>query len=290
MDTKLSTMFDKFQRFEIRGANKSTNTDESYANAKKLCIRFFGDISISNLNEINTREFYEHLTTWQKPNTVRLNIVCLRCVIKYASRKGIQVMDVEDLRVPQRQKTQIVYLDDQEMAAFIAAAGQKRPGYRQENRLRNVAMIKLLFATGIRPGELCRLNRNSIRNRQFSVIGKSKDPRPAYITKDVEDAIREYLSVRTDRDLALFTSPSTGRRISVGTIQEVYRRVRARSGLYGTTARVSRHSFATKLLRGEVDIFYISDFLGHQSLDTTKLYLHYENPKLRHVYEVAMGS
>lgn len=66
-------------------------------------------------------------------------------------------------------------------AEFIAEIGRRKRGYSETNRLRNIAMAELLFSSGIRVGELCRLNRNSIRNRQFVVVGKSKTPRPCFI-------------------------------------------------------------------------------------------------------------
>lgn len=79
----------------------------------------------------------------------------------------------EDIKIPKREKRTIVYLTPTEVEEFFDVAGMKRRGYAEINRLRNIAIVKLLYCSGLRVGELCCLNRNPIRNRQFSVVGNA---------------------------------------------------------------------------------------------------------------------
>lgn len=196
---------------------------------------------------------------------------------------------IENIKIPRREKRRIEILTSAEVEDFIAEISKRKRGYSEQNRLRNIAIAKLIYCSGLRVSEVCRLNKNSIKNRQMTIIGKSLEPRLCFINKDTEDAIRDYLELRYDNEQALFISNQNGRRITESNIQRVFQRVCENSN--GRFERVHphtlRHCFATRLLDRGVDIVYIQDFMGHQSLDTTKVYMHYSNNRLREVYESA---
>lgn len=285
----VSEAFNLYRRAEVLAGGLSCKTDESYLYSSKLAVAFFGDIDVATITAEDIRSYYEHLLGWQKPDTARGNIVCLRAVFKMLKRQKLDVVDPEEIKVPKREKRQISYLTEAEIEEFIEVVGEKRRGYSELNRLRNIAIVEVLFASGIRVSELCRLNRNSIKNRQFVVIGKSKDPRPCYISERAEKAIAEYMQMRTDNCPALFISNQNEKRITAGNVRRVFQNACNRSDFVDVHPHTIRHSFATYMLEKGVDLRYISDFMGHQSLDTTKIYTHYTNPKLRAVYESAMN-
>jgi len=282
---KIKEIFAEYRRAEVVAANLSNKTFESYFYAEKLVVNFFGNVDIEHLRPEDIRSFYEHLLGWQKPDTARGNIICLRSVVKYAKRKGLKVLDPEDIKVPKREKRTIEYLTQSEVEKFIEVVGQPIRGYSRANRLRNVLIVEILYSTGLRVSELCRLNRNSFRDRQTTVVGKSKTPRPVYITRNVEDLIREYLKIRTDSSPALLVSEQTGERIRPGTVRRVFKNACDRSEFSGVHPHTLRHSFATKMLAEGVDLRYIADLMGHESLDTTRIYTHYTNPQLRSIYD-----
>lgn len=286
----ISEAFDLYRADEIRAAHLSLKTDESYIYAKKLAIDYYGDIDVIHIDYKTVQKYYEHLLTWQKPDTARGNIICLRAVFKMLKRRKYAVLDPEDIKVPRREKREIYYLHKDEVEEFIDIVGRPARGYPEANRLRNIAIIRLLFCTGIRVSELCRLNRNTIRQRQFVVVGKSKDPRPCFITAEVEEAIKNYLKVRTDKNPALFISNQNEKRITPGNVRRVFQRACAQSDFDEVHPHTLRHSFATYLLDQGVDLLYIGELMGHQSLETTKMYTHYNNPKLRQIYHAAMGQ
>lgn len=286
----ISEAFFEYEQSEIIAGGLSKKTLESYVYAEKLAEKYFNNVDITTINAQDVREFYAHLLTWQKPDTARGNILCFRAVIGYLNKSGVKTsVDQEHIKVPKREKREIQYLTEPEVEEFINVVGQKVRGYSEANRLRNIAICKLLYTTGIRVGELCALNRNSIRDRQFTVIGKSKSPRVCFITSDTEKAIGEYLEIREDNNSALFVASQTGRRITPGGVRIVFKNACDRSDFSGIHPHTLRHSFATKLLDKEVDLRYIADLMGHESLDTTRLYTHFTNPKLRRIYEQAMA-
>lgn len=286
----ISEAFDLYRKAEVIAGGLSRKTDESYLYASKLATKFFSDVEIEKIMAEDVRDFYEHLLGWQKPDTARGNIVCLRSVIGYLDRKGYQVLNPQDIKIPKREKREITFLTEPEFEQFLEVVGEKRRGYAEINRLRNIAIVELLFVTGIRVSELCRLNRNSIRNRQFVTVGKSRDPRPCYITERVEKHIKEYLRLRTDSNPALFIANQTERRITAGNVRRIFQNVCARSDFEGVHPHTLRHSFATYLIEHGVDILYVSEMMGHTSLETTKIYTHYSNPKLKKIHETAFAD
>ena len=284
----ISEAFAYYRKAEIMARGLSRKTDESYVYSCKLAVDFFGDMPITNIRPEDTRDYYEHLLGWQRPDTARGHMVCLRSVIKCLRRRDPNIMDPEEIRLPKREKREVVYLTKAEVEEFINVVARKRRGYPEVNRLRNVAIMELLYATGLRVGELCRLNKNSIKNHQFTVIGKSKEPRICFINSRAEEAINKYLNKRTDSSMAMFISNQTERRITPGTVRRIFQRACDMSDFEGVHPHTLRHSFATYMLERKVDLIYISQMMGHQSLDTTRMYTHYSNPKLKRIYDCAM--
>ena len=283
----ISQAFDRYCRLELLASGKSAKTVESYQNAKKLLINFFGDLDVKNIKEEECLLFFEHLSGWQKLDTVRGNMICLRQVLRSLSHLELELINTDSIKIPKRQKRSIKFLTKPDVEDFAKKVLLKSKGYSDIARKRNYAIVMLLFSSGIRVSELCGLNRDSIQNRVFTVIGKSKDPRICFINKKTEIAIMDYLNCRDDNHNALFLS-LYGNRISPNNVRSIFFRICSQTNYSKVTPHTLRHSFATYLLDQNVHISYISDFLGHQSLDTTKMYTHVNLQKLQHVYDKSM--
>ena len=184
-------------------------------------------------------------------------------------------------------KRVIKYLNEDEFWQFVAVLNAPRRGYKNESKLRNIAIAHLIFFTGLRNGEVCALNRNSFKKGKATIIGKSRDPRLVFINQSTQAAVDAYLNARKDNDKALFTSPQTGERVTEGTLQRVFMAACNRSAFEGIHPHTLRHSHATYMLEKQVDIRYIGDLMGHVDLNTTRLYTHYTNPKLENIYREA---
>ena len=241
----------------------------------------------------NYREI-EVISRGLSPKTLESNIYAEKLVTEDFSdtevRKGWSNIDVDDIKIPKREKRVVNYLTESEIERFIEVVSAKYRGYSKINRLRNTAIVNLFYDSGIRVSELCLLNRNSIRERQFTVIGKSKNPRICFITRKTEEAIAEYLAERDDNKKALFIATQNEKRITPDTIRKIFQNACKRSDFVNVHPHTIRHSFATRLLDKEVDIRYIAELMGHESLDTTKMYTHFSNPKLKKIYEKALAN
>lgn len=268
--------------------NQSPKTVESYDNCCKLLVRKFGDIPISSIKFEDVRMWHEWLSGWQSKDTIRNNIINLRMVLKFMAYKGYDVLNYQEIPVQKREKRKIKYLTQEEMNEFLSEVGKKHRGYAAINRTRNHAIVTLLYATGIRNSELCALNRDDIKNRSFTVVGKSREERICFIDTRTEQALKEYLALRKDKNPAMFVSPRTGTRIKSSQLRDMFQVICERSEKFKKIhPHTLRHSFATKMLSHEVDLRYIGDLMGHVDLNTTKMYTHYENPKLKEIYDKA---
>lgn len=286
----ISEAFENYREVEIIARGLSPKTLESYIYAEKLVIEYFADTEVKNITPLDVSRFYQYLCSFQRPDTARGNIICFRSVLRRCVRKDWADIDIEDIKIPKREKRIVNYLTESEIERLIEVVSAKYRGYSRINRLRNTAIVNLFYDSGIRVSELCLLNRNSIRERQFTVVGKSKNPRICFITKRTEEAIAEYLAERSDNEKALFIATQNGKRITSDTIRKIFQNACKRSDFTNVHPHTIRHSFATRLLEKEVDIRYIAELMGHESLDTTKMYTHFSNPKLKKIYENALAN
>ena len=151
------------------------------------------------------------------------------------------------------------------------------PEYRS---LRNLALVDLLFATGLRVGEVSSLNIQDffMRESVYRVKGKGGRDRLAVVVDEETVRVqRKYLEARAQietRSPALFLN-SSGMRLTTQGIANVIARLREAAGIKRhVTPHMLRHTVATLLLRNGVDIRIVQEFLGHASIATTQQYTH----------------
>ena len=285
----ISESFDTYISDHIAFIGQSGKTEESYIATKKMMIARFGDIPITALGFRDIRDWKLFLDKGRSPNTVRNYIVCLRVVLRFLSLRGVQVINPDTVPVPKRKHTETDYLTEDEFGSLLAAVSRTTRGYCVGNRLRNIAILKTLYATGLRNAELCSLNRSTIKDNTFTVVGKGNKPRICFISKDAVEAIDDYLKCRKDNNEALFVS-KTGQRITPDGVRRIFSFIRkSYSEFKGVHPHTIRHSYATKLLKRRVDIRYVKEFMGHESLDTTAHYTHIVNEDLKNIYLDAIG-
>lgn len=155
--------------------------------------------------------------------------------------------------------------------------------------LRNLALVDLLFATGLRVGEVSALDVQDffVRESVFRVKGKGgRDRLAVVVDEETVRVLRQYLEARArigTRSPALFLNPS-GYRLTTQGIANVIARLREEAGIKRqVTPHMLRHTVATLLLRNGVDIRVVQEFLGHASIATTQRYTHVTKEHLRGV-------
>ncbi len=159
--------------------------------------------------------------------------------------------------------------------------------------LRDLAIMELLYATGIRVGELCSLDLDEVdrSRRVVRVFGKGRKERSVPYGVPAGEALESWLAVRGQltRDgsgAALFLG-ARGGRIDQRTVRRV---VHARIGAVDApdlSPHGLRHTAATHLLEGGADLRSVQELLGHASLATTQVYTHVSSERLRSAYQQA---
>ena len=286
---KISKAFAEYRKYEVVAMGYSSRTYQTYINAEKAVIGQLGNIEIEDITVDMVHEFYLGSLVLRSKNTTRSYISKLRCVIRFCSIRGVKTINPEEIKMPRCEKKIARFITVEEFNSFISEIARPRHGYKRIDLVRNVLITEMLFSTGLRIGELCALDRDSIKDRQFEIVGKSKEPRPGYITEEMEKMIEEYLSMRDDNNRALFINDVDKTRLSPSSVQRIFRRASKNSGIYSVTPHTLRHSYATILVEDGVDIRHVAELLGHQNLATTQKYTHIRNHKLRCIYEQTMG-
>lgn len=260
---------------EIKGADFNQITH--YKAAARLWCEIVGDIELSELTLEDVREFSIGLKTYGRhrgTNTVAYYIKELRVVLRYWRLRGEKVIDSEIIPIPKREPNTPNFLSKDEVNRMIKCS----------HLVRTKLVISLLYSSGLRVSELKSLDRNSIVDRQFTVVGKGKKERIGFIDARTERYMIKYLSMRKDASEALIAT-AEGHRASVSTIQLIVKNAAKNAGI---TKKVSphtlRHSFATNFISNDGNIRHLAILMGHNSIETTAQYTHLVNNDLRRVY------
>lgn len=277
----LSEAFEQYARDVILFSNQSRKTEENHRIAQRALIKFTGDIDLLQLDFQMVRNWKEHLEKGRSAETVRCYIIKLRVVLGYHRKLGTPCLDPDAIPVPKRTDKVPSFISESQVAKLINSFDIPRSS--RVNRLRNQAIVATLYASGIRVSELCSLNRDSLHDGSFTIVGKGGKARLCFLDERSQTLIKKYLTVRKDSLPALFISAQTMLRISPATVQIVFRLARNRTGVEAHP-HTMRHSFSTNFLRNNGNMRYLQVMLGHSSLETTQMYSHVVDEDLRKIY------
>lgn len=155
--------------------------------------------------------------------------------------------------------------------------------------LRDIAVLELLFATGVRVSELCSLQYNDMRldEGEIKIYGKGAKERFVQIANtDVLEALYSHQEVYKDiiAQAGTFFVNRLGKPLSDQSARDIVDKYSKLAGVQThVTPHMFRHSFATLLLEEGVDIRYIQRLLGHSSIVTTQIYTHVAGRKQRDI-------
>ena len=143
------------------------------------------------------------------------------------------------------------------------------------NNLRDLAIIDILASTGMRVGELVKLNINDIdfENRECVVFGKGNKERPVYFDARTKIHLKNYLNSRTDDNSALFVSlDAPYDRLKISGVEIRLRKLGRRLGIQKVHPPKFRRTVATKAIDKGMPIEQVQSLLGHSQIDTTMHY------------------
>ncbi len=254
----------------LRGYSK--HTLKAYRITVERALTFSG----KNFKKVTTQDLKEFLLFLQREKecslrTIHRHINALRTFFRLFE------MDVADkIQLPKVEKALPTFLNFGEIETLLNSIFNTR----------DLAIIRLLYASGLRVSELVNLNRESIEEKRIHVeSGKGKKDRVVYIDGGTLELVKGYLSERKDQNPALFVN-RRGKRLSDRYIEILVKRHAKRAGITKkVTPHTLRHTFATHLLQNKANIMVIKDLLGHASLSTTQIYTHVTDEYKKEMYE-----
>jgi len=193
--------------------------------------------------------------------------------------KQLQENPVADLEYPKLRKSLPKYLTMEQCSRLLSSVSGT-------NEKRDYAILMLFLNCGIRRSELVGLNITDVYEDRIRVVGKGNKERFVYFGTPCRKAIDSYMAERNKIILtdnrALFGSRN-GNRISVTAVHRLVEKALKQAGLDSTqfSAHKLRHTAATMMLSGGVDVKTVQEVLGHENLNTTQIYTHIENTELK---------
>lgn len=255
------------------------------------------DIDISFIRDIDTPDIFDFLSYLANDRAVNPEAAAPDYGISAAARarklssiksfykyltvrtKQLEENPVAELEYPKLRKSLPKYLTlDQSAALLQAVSGQ--------NEKRDYAILMLFLNCGIRRSELVGLNLTDVYEDRIRVVGKGNKERFVYFGSACRKAIDAYLEERKQIELsdnrALFGSRDKNR-ISVTAVHRLVKKALLQAGLDSTqfSAHKLRHTAATMMLSGGVDVKTVQEVLGHENLNTTQIYTHIESTELK---------
>lgn len=273
--------------------------DDKSLKAYRIDLRqFLQQGTIINISDITTDMLEKYIATLNKeykPRTVKRKIASIKAFYSYLEYKDyieknpfnkVKVKIREPVKLP---KTIPLYIVENFLTTIYEQQRNAKTNYAKRNALRDVAVIELLFATGLRISELCSLRKNDINLVEQTVLvyGKgSKERRIQIGNNDVIKVLEEYKKeyVIQIEKCEYFFANQSGQKLSDQVVRRMINKYSSIAAIdLHITPHMFRHTFATSLLEADVDIRYIQEMLGHSSINITQIYTHVAMSKQRDI-------
>jgi integrase/recombinase XerC len=221
-----------------------------------------------------------------KPRSVQRRLSALRTFFAFLLREGVlRHNPALDIRAPKAGRRLPHALDVDQMGRLLAMPATDALGQR------DLALMELLYSSGLRLAELVGLNLADLDlvDRTVRVLGKGSKTRIMPVGRQAVSALQGWLRQRAALaavgETAVFIT-QRGRRLGARAVQLVVaRRARAQGLPMGVHPHLFRHSFATHLLESSRDLRAVQEMLGHASISTTQVYTHLDFQHLARIYE-----
>lgn len=246
------------------------------------------------------RKYRVYLAHYNSPNgglplkkvTQNYYVIALRSFLRYLARKDLDVVAPDKIELPKTESRSLKFLDRDQLERLLAQPNLSKPA-----GLRDKALMEMLFSTGLRVSELCKLDRDQVNleRKEFGVIGKGGRARVVFLSDRAVLWLERYLAKRTDSFKPLFIryagnidEETNGEkmRLTARSVQRaIDKYVRMAKLPVKATPHVLRHSFATDLLMNGADLRSVQELLGHKNVSTTQIYTHVTNSQLKNVHK-----
>ncbi|MCL0104366.1 tyrosine recombinase XerC [Dehalococcoidia bacterium] len=283
---------DKYIRYLQVERNLSSFTVRNYTTDILSFLDFLKGEGVRSLADVDHSLVRRYLSRLLDNGIVRASISrkmsALHSLFHYLNREGlIETEPLSKISRPKRERRLPTFLTPEEMRTLLSS-----PNISTPQGLRDLAILELLYATGLRVSEIALLDTGSVdlESRQIRVWGKGSKERMVLIGKPAARALAQYMSYGRTKMLgrrktnALFIN-RYGERIAERRIQYLIKKYAEQAGISGRVfPHILRHTFATHMLDGGADLRVVQELLGHANLASTQIYTHVTHSQMRTRY------
>jgi len=272
-------LVDRFLDMMAAEAGASKHTLAAYRNDLDRAAETLGSIGAASAAELSRLG-----SGWADlaPSTVARRSAALRRFFGFLVDEGLRRDDPSSaLPRPRLERPLPRILDEDEVRRMFEAA-EDRAASGEAGAVRNLALLELLYGSGLRASELVSLPRGAVRPGQpFLVVrGKGSKERLVPISTRAEAAVGKWVEHVPSNALWLFTGGKS--HLSRVRLFQIVRAMAADAGIAPerVSPHVLRHAFATHLLSGGADLRVLQSLLGHADIATTQIYTHVDSSRL----------
>jgi integrase/recombinase XerD len=275
----------KFLQYMEFDSNASRNTIKAY---KSDLDKFLTYVLDSGSADVTSAQILGYVSLLRNDkcsdNTVKRRLASIRRFLRFLEEYGFSDGAVFP-KIGLNFKTQarlprVMPLNDVRRLFTILTCSDQPSGFRRFKRIRDGVMIRILFYTGMRVGEMVGLDRDDIETSTGTVLvhGKGGKDRVLYLRNNrLTSALDEYVELRDKsqpRCVALFTN-RFGDRLTSRSVEATFQDCIRRAAIRGRyTPHSLRHTMATALLEGGTNLRALQEILGHSSVLSTQIYTH----------------
>ena len=271
----------------------SDNTLQSY---KRDIIQYQNYLEENGINyaEVSKEDIKAYLNylkqIGKKPSTISRNLASIRSFYQFSIRnKKIKNDPTEDVQSPKIEKRVPSVLTAQEVELLL-----EQPKDVDLKGTRDKAMLEFAYATGMRVTEIINLNIEDVNlEGEYVICRVGSKQRNIPLGSLSLKALKEYIDearpilIRNEKEKALFVNVN-GQRLTRQGFWKIVKYYKEQAHITkDITPHVLRHSFATHLLQNGADLKAIQTMLGHSDISSTQVYMQFQDPGLKDIYQKA---
>lgn len=293
------SILDRFIQYIELELGRSINTAKAYRQDLEHLIEFVRTRECTELGDVGIMELRGWLAEQRNSGltaaTIARRATAARTFFAWATHNGFIAEDPASSLVIPKVSKRLPHVLAQTQATEIMQRAALRADDESPAHIRDLAILELMYATGIRVGELVGLDVHDIdeARRTIKVTGKGNKQRVVPFGSIAHQALTQYLKtsrsqLANEKSGAAVFLGTRGSRIDQRVVRKMVTEVLAGiEGVPDLSPHGFRHSAATHLIEGGADIRAVQEILGHASLSTTQLYTHVSMDRLRAVFEQA---
>ena len=247
------------------------------------------DVSLELFQSVTLTDVYSYMNFLTRDKGLNAasrarKVATIRSFYKYLTNKAklLTKNPVQDLDSPRQKKSLPKYLSLDESIDLLESVDGK-------NATRDFCILTLFLNCGMRLTELVTINMGDFKQDTIRITGKGNKERLVYLNDACLEALDHYKKARAALpnlpadERALFVSKRTGKRLTARRVEQIVARCLQSAGLSGRgfSPHKLRHTAATLMYQGGVDMLALKEILGHESVSTTQIYTHINQERLR---------